>query len=50
MLNYLLVAAGFGCLFLWAFLRGHYRDVEAPKHRMLELQRIIDLQEARHRD
>lgn len=41
-LTYLTVAAGFGCLFAWAFVRGHYRDVEGPKYRMLELQEQID--------
>lgn len=41
-LNYLLVAAGFFCLFLWAYLKGHFRDLEAPKYRMLELDRQYD--------
>lgn len=41
-LNYLLVAAGFFCLFLWAYLSGQFRDLEAPKYRMLEMQRQID--------
>ncbi len=41
-LNYLLVAAGFFCLFLWAYFRGHYRDVEGPKYRMLELASEVD--------
>ena len=45
-LNYLLVAAGFFCLFLWAYFTGQFRDVEAPKHRMLEMQREIDREEA----
>ena len=51
-LNYLLVAAGFFCLFLWAYFTGQFRDLEAPKYRMLEMQREIDqqeLQEARQR-
>lgn len=30
------VAAGFLCLLAWAFLSGQFRDVEAPKHEMLE--------------
>ena len=38
-LNYLLVAAGFFCLFFWAYFKGHFRDIEAPKYRMLELER-----------
>ena len=40
--NYLLVAAGFFCLFLWAYVTGQFRDVEAPKFRMLEMQDEID--------
>ena len=44
-LNYLLVAAGFFCLFLWAYLSGQFRDLEAPKLRMVEMQREIDHQE-----
>ena len=46
-LNYLLVAAGFFCLFLWAYLTGQFRDVEGPKYRMLEMQRRIAEQERR---
>lgn len=45
-LVYLIVAAGFSCLFIWAYLSGQFRNVEAPKHRMLELQRLIDRAEA----
>jgi len=48
-LNYLLVAAGFFCLFLWAWLSGQLRDVESAKYRMLELQAQIDAREARAR-
>lgn len=44
-LTYLLVAAGFFCLFLWAYATGQFRDVEAPKYRMLEMQDEIDRQE-----
>ncbi|MBI4573037.1 MAG: cbb3-type cytochrome oxidase assembly protein [candidate division NC10 bacterium] len=29
-------------LMLWAVLRGHFRDIEQPKHRMLELQEEIE--------
>ena len=47
-LNYLLVAAGFFCLFLWAYFSGQFRDLEAPKFRMLEMQAEIDRQEALH--
>lgn len=41
-LTYLVVAAGFACLFVWAYLSGQFRDVEGPKHRMLEMQDEID--------
>jgi hypothetical protein len=41
-LTYLIVAAGYGCLFVWAYLRGQFREVEAPKLRMLEMQDRID--------
>lgn len=41
-LNYLCVAAGFGLLFLWAYSRGQFRDVEGQKHRMLELNERFD--------
>ena len=45
-MNYLLVAAGFLCLFFWAYFTGQFKDVEAPKYRMLEMQREIDEREA----
>lgn len=45
-LNYLLVAAGFFCLFLWAYMTGQFRDLEAAKYRMLEMQAEIDRDEA----
>lgn len=41
-LNYLLVAAGFFCLFFWAYFKGHFRDIEAPKYRMLELNQEFE--------
>ncbi len=44
-LNYLLVAAGFMCLFLWAYFTGQFRDVEAPKYRMLRMQEQFDRQQ-----
>lgn len=40
--TYLLVAAGFGCLFIWAYLRGQFKNVEAAKYRMLEMQKEFD--------
>ena len=44
-LNYLLVAAGFLCLFLWSYFTGQFRDVEAPKYRMLRMQEQFDKQQ-----
>lgn len=44
-LNYLFVAAGFFCLFLWAYFTGQFRDVERCGRRMLELQDEIDARE-----
>lgn len=29
---------GFLCLLFWSIGRGNFRDVERPKHRMLELE------------
>ena len=45
-LNYLVVAAGFGFLFLWAYSRGEFRDVERTKLRVNpftgeELQKVV---------
>jgi len=39
---YILVAIGFTALFLWAIARGQFRDVEAPKHRLLEIESGYD--------
>jgi cbb3-type cytochrome oxidase maturation protein len=39
---YILVAMGFFSLFLWALSRGQFRDVEAPKRRMLEMEADYD--------
>lgn len=41
-LNYLMVATGFMCLFLWAYLTGQFRDIEGIKYRMLQMQDEID--------
>ena len=46
-LNYLLVATGFLLLFLWAYFTGQFRDVEAPKYRMLEMQEQFDREQSR---
>ena len=45
-LNYLIVAAGFALLFLWAYLSGQFRDLESAKYRMLEMQREFDRDDA----
>jgi|GEM_PF-1996024 len=43
LLTYLIVASGFGCLFIWSILTGQFRDVEKAKYRMLEMQDEIDV-------
>ena len=48
-MNYLLVAGGFMLLFLWAYFSGQFRDVEAPKYRMLEMQEQFDREEKARR-
>jgi len=40
--TYLSVAVGWFLVFLWTLVRGHYRDVEAPKYEMLEQERRLD--------
>lgn len=46
MVNYLLATTGFFCLFGWALLHGMFREIEAPKQRMLETEEWLDRQEA----
>jgi NADH:ubiquinone oxidoreductase subunit 4 (subunit M) len=46
-MNYLLVAAGFGCLLVWATARGMFRDIEKPKQTMLDRERALDEREGR---
>lgn len=41
-LNYLLAGAGFVALFAWAAKNGMFRDIECPKHQMLENERRLD--------
>jgi nitrogen fixation-related uncharacterized protein len=48
-MNYLCIAAGFAALFVWAYSRGQFRDVEAPKYRMLEQNRLCDEEWERER-
>ncbi len=40
--NYLTVAAGMTCLLVWAILHGMFRDIERPKHLMLERDAKIE--------
>ncbi len=40
--NYLFVAMGFVALFVWAYLKGHFKDIERPAHDMLERDEILD--------
>ena len=46
MVNYLLATTGFFCLFGWALLHGMFREIEAPKQRLLETEECLDRQEA----
>ncbi len=40
--TYLLVAGGFFLLLLYAFLKGHFSDIERPKLDLLERERRLD--------
>jgi len=44
--SYFIVTLGFLCLVLWAYLRGHYTDIEEPKYRLLESELELDRLEA----
>lgn len=46
-MNYLLVAAGFICLLIWAVARGMFRDIEGPKYTMLEREEELERSESR---
>ncbi len=41
-MNYLLASLGFFCLLLWAAGRGMFRDIEIPKHQMLDREAELD--------
>lgn len=41
-MNYLLASVGFFFLFCWAIMHGMFRDIEQPKHDMLENERMLD--------
>ncbi|MEZ6068449.1 MAG: hypothetical protein R3B90_22665 [Planctomycetaceae bacterium] len=43
--NYLLASLGFLCLLAWAAMHGMFRDIEAPKHVMLDRERLLDRDE-----
>ena len=40
--SYFLATMGFLCLAVWAFLRGHYHDIEEPKLRLLQTEAELD--------
>ncbi|MCA9035808.1 MAG: hypothetical protein KDA91_11800 [Planctomycetaceae bacterium] len=40
--NYLLASAGFFFLLLWAAVNGMFKDLEQPKHFMLQNERELD--------
>jgi hypothetical protein len=44
---YFAVAAGFGFLFAWAWVAGHFRRIEEPKYTMLEQELEYDRLEAK---
>lgn len=46
-MNYLLASLGFFCLLLWAAGRGMFRDIENPKHQMLEQEAKLDAKSGR---
>ena len=46
-MNYLLVAAGFGCLLAWAVVHGMFRDIEKPKYTLLDQEKALDAREGR---
>ena len=39
---YFAATIGFLLLAVWAFLRGHFKDIEEPKYRMLEQEKEYD--------
>ena len=44
LITYGLVAAGFLCLLVWAFLTGQFHRIEEPKHAML--RRVLEQERA----
>jgi hypothetical protein len=47
--SYFIATAGFFCLVGWAYLRGHYRDIEEPKYRLIAREAELDRLEAEWR-
>ena len=45
-MNYLLASLGFFCLLLWAAGKGMFRDIENPKHQMLDREAELDARSA----
>lgn len=45
--NYLLASLGFFCLLMWATVNGMFKDIEAPKHRLLEQEEELDRTQTR---
>lgn len=44
LLTYALVAGGFLSLLVFCFLKGHFADIEQPKHDLIERERNYDRQ------
>ncbi len=42
LVTYIFVAGGFVMLLAYGFLKGHFSDIESPKHDMLERERRLD--------
>ncbi|MBI4687863.1 MAG: hypothetical protein HY756_08820 [Nitrospirae bacterium] len=40
--NYLFIAIGFICLFVWAFFRGHFKEIDRPSYDMMEMERSFE--------
>jgi hypothetical protein len=44
-INYLLATVGFFLLLCWAILHGMFRNIEKPKHAMLQQEKELDEEE-----
>ncbi|MCA9045714.1 MAG: hypothetical protein KDA69_15410 [Planctomycetaceae bacterium] len=47
-MNYTFASIGFFFLLLWATFQGMFRDIESPKHTMLEREDELDVNEPNH--